>query len=286
VCLIGIAWKTNADFLFQLAANRDEFFNRDTAAAGWWLDDPRVFGGRDLAAGGSWMGISRDGRFAAVTNVRQWPPPRAARSRGELVAAWLQGDRSQTAWSLAEAAWRDGDQFGGFHLLLGTLWNTQSAAQSHSTAQRDPARGGSKAESEPELVWTCNRPGGEPRLVEPGFHAWSNGGPDHDWPKTERLRSALDDRASAPSRARLLAVLADGTVAPDALLPKTGIGLDRERALSPIFVRAAPGPSGALYGTRASTVLRVDSAGGADWIERTHEPNGATSDVQTSFRFA
>jgi hypothetical protein len=100
------------------------------------------------------------------------------------------------------------------------------------------------------------------------------------------LRSALDDRASAPSRARLLAVLADGTLAPDALLPKTGIGLDRERALSPIFVRAAPGPSGALYGTRASTVLRVDSAGGVDWIERTHEPDGATSDVQTSFRFA
>jgi uncharacterized protein with NRDE domain len=237
------------------------------------------------------MGVTRDGRFAALTNIRQPGAEPARRSRGELVAAWLGGGRDETAMTAAEIAFRAGREYGGFHLLLGSIASRDDAG--HSSASRN------------SLVWTCNRDGGEPRHLGTGIWAWSNGEPGHEWPKTQRLISALR-LTSPPLESRsdtnpalnpalalasagatqdwLLQALADPTPAPDELLPDTGIGLARERALSSPFIPAHLLPNGSRYGTRASTLVRVSKDQALHWFERTFESDGSHSDRSEVFQ--
>jgi uncharacterized protein with NRDE domain len=283
MCLIAISWQLHRTAPLIIAANRDEFFKRETRPAQWWESDPRILAGQDLEAGGTWMGVTRDGRFAALTNVRQPEAHRAQRSRGELVAAWLGGRRDNTALDAAEVAFRSGREYGGFHLLLVSI--ADQDADDCSSAARS------------SLVWTCNREGGEPRSLGPGTWAWSNGGPKHDWPKTQRLISALtisgppaEPGAAHPSafaglvQPWLLQALADTTPAPDDLLPDTGIGLERERALSPPFIAAHRLPNGSLYGTRASTLVHVSNGRMVNWLERSFESGGGHNDRMESFQ--
>ena len=295
MCLIALAWQSYPDCPLIIAANRDEFFERATLPAQWWASDPRILAGQDLAAGGTWMGVTRDGRFAALTNVRQSGTHPARRSRGELVAAWLGGRRDETAMTAAEIAFRAGKEYGGFHLLLGSI------------ASRDAA--GHSSTSSNSLVWTCNRDGGEPRHLGTGIWAWSNGEPGHEWPKTQKLISALRltaptleprsdpnsalnpalNPAIAPASAGatqnwLLQALADTTPAPDELLPDTGIDLARERALSSPFIPAHLLPNGSRYGTRASTLVRVSKDQALHWLERTFESDGSHSDRSEVFQ--
>ena len=292
MCLIALSWQSHPDCPLVIAANRDEFFERPTLPAQWWAVDPRILAGQDLEAGGTWMGVTRDGRFAALTNIRQPGAEPARRSRGELVAAWLGGQRDETAMTAAEIAFKAGREYGGFHLLLGSI------------ADRDAAEPSSAARS--SLVWTCNRDGGEPRHLGPGIWAWSNGGPGHEWPKTQRLISAftksvslsepilapildpISEQASAlaggASQARLLEALADTTPAPDELLPDTGIDPARERALSSPFIPAHRLPNGSIYGTRASTLVRVSKDRSVQWLERTFESDGSHADRSEFFQ--
>ena len=295
MCLIALSWQSHPDCPLVIAANRDEFFERPTLPAQWWAGDPRILAGQDLEAGGTWMGVTRDGRFAALTNVRQPGAHPARRSRGELVAAWLGGGRDETAMTAATIAFRAGQEYGGFHLLLGSFADRNAA--DHSSSARS------------SLVWTCNREGGEPRHLEPGIWAWSNGGPGHEWPKTRRLISALtksallsksilepilepildptSERASASAeatQARLLEALADARPAPDKLLPDTGIDLERERALSSPFIPIHRLPNGSIYGTRASTLVRVSKGQSVQWLERTFKADGSHADRSESFQ--
>lgn len=275
MCLIAFAWQSNAHWPLIIAANRDEFFQRETRAARWWTSDPRILAGQDLEAGGTWMGVTRDGRFAALTNIRQPGAEPARRSRGELVAAWLGGRREDTAMAAAEIAFNCGKEYGGFHLLLGLI--------------ADPDNPDRSIASRSSLVWTCNRDGGEPRRLGPGIWAWSNGGPDHEWPKTQRLISALTASAcgsniDGETQTWLLEALADTTPAPDERLPDTGIGLERERALSSPFIPVQRLSAGALYGTRASTIVRVAKNQSLHWLERSFEPDGSTIDRSESFQ--
>ena len=282
MCLIALSWQSDPAWPLIIAANRDEFFNRETRPAQWWPNDPRILAGQDLEAGGTWMGVTRDGRFAALTNVRQPGAHPALRSRGELVAAWLSGRRDESAMEAAEVAFKSGEEYGGFHLLLGSI------------AGRDTPGYSSAARS--TLVWTCNRNGGEPRELGPGIWAWSNGGPGHEWPKTRRLTSALtpSDRASKPAsdlaslddwatQDWLLKVLADTTPAADDLLPDTGIGLERERSLSSPFIPVHRLSTGALYGTRASTLVRVSQDEVVQWFERSFDSDGDYTDRSETF---
>jgi len=241
VCLIVFDWRPHASHgaLLTLAANRDEFYVRPAAPLGWWPGAPELLAGRDLQGGGTWMGITLSGRFAALTNFRA---PGAtnptAPSRGELVAGFLR-DQASPADYLA-AITRRAHLYSGFNLLVGDL------------AKRD-------------LRWFSNRAeipaGGMPTLAA-GSYGLSNALLDTPWPKVVAKKAGLlacmgaYGDAPVAQRDALLALMRDPTTAPDETLPSTGLTLERERALSAAYIRL---PN---YGTRCTTVLQVDSGGG------------------------
>lgn len=219
MCLIALAWQAHPDYPLVVAANRDEFHQRPAAPARFWPEAPAVLAGRDLAAGGTWLGITRQGRFAALTNVREPDRAPGTRSRGLLVSAFLQGRDRPEAYAGAVAA--AGADYSGFNLLVGdadSLW------------------------------WVSNR-APAPLPVAPGVHALSNHLLDTPWPKVRRARDGLARTLDAPAVDALFALLADDRAAPDDELPDTGVGLAMERLLSPPFIRSAG------YGTRCSSVL-------------------------------
>jgi len=246
MCLLLLAFHTGRDRPWLLLGNRDEFHGRATAVARSWADAPQVVGGRDLEAGGSWLALNRNGRFAAVTNVRTGRHQRGSRSRGELVAAFVRGTVAPAQYAAEIAALRA--DFGPFNLIVG---DRESAAGVSSTL---PAS------------WN----------FAAGVHILSNGPPLSDWPKVRRLRAGFDALWQSgeiyprwPGDAQLLDLLADTQSAADADLPDTGVGPDLERTLAPIFIR------GREYGTRASTLAYARADGSCVLIERGFGPDAA-----------
>lgn len=255
MCLIVLGWRLQDEPPLIVAANRDEFHNRPTAGMDFWQDAPHVLAGRDLQAGGSWMGVVRDGRFAALTNFREPSAQRSdARSRGGLVAGFLVGDMN--ARDYARNTCHEAAACNGFNLLL--------------------------CDGE-TLVWVGYRRGGEAQwhALEPGIHALSNHLPGTPWPKLLRARDgfarALAQRDAAARKRVLFDVLRDDTPAADADLPDTGVGIERERRLSPVFIADDE------YGTRSSTVLTVGNAC-IDAEEHRFGPGGK-SDGASQFTF-
>jgi uncharacterized protein with NRDE domain len=243
MCLILLAHDVHPTYRLVVAANRDELYARPTEPAGFWDDAPGVLAGRDLTAGGTWMGITRGGRFAAVTNYRDTaPPPAGAPSRGHLVGAFLRGDAAPAAYLEALADTAAG--YAGFNLLVG---------------------------DGEALGWISNR-GGAPRMLRRGVYGLSNALLDTPWPKVVRGKSALRDALAGPEEGMeraLFAALRDEAWAPDEALPDTGVGIERERALSSLFIVSPE------YGTRASTVLLVARDGRALFVERRVTPGRA-----------
>ncbi|MFJ4390165.1 NRDE family protein [Pseudomonas soli] len=238
MCLIVFAWRPGTARPLIVAANRDEFYARPTQALGNWEDAPGVHAGRDLEAGGTWLGVGPNGRFAALTNIRDPRQPLGPRSRGELVAAYLQGELGVEAY-LDQVASRS-DQYSGFNLLVG---DGERLGYLHA---REPA----------------------PRLLEPGVYGLSNAGLDTPWPKLLKARSGLEGLLEDADLQQLLTLLGDAQPAPDGELPETGVGLATERLLSSVFIASQN------YGTRASTVLIVDDQGRRRMIERSFGPFG------------
>lgn len=231
MCLIVFAWHVVPGVPLIAAANRDEYYSRASAPAGPWLEHPQVLAGRDLRAGGSWMGITRDGaagsRFAALTNLRN---PRAQRddapSRGALVADYLSGD--MTAHDYVAAIAPGSGAYNGFNLVLGDA---------------------------DTLIWFSNHGQDDPRNglpLAPGIYGLSNGLLDAPWPKVLKTKAEFASLLcqGAPDEA-YFEMLADTTCAPDLRLPDTGVPLDVERMLSAVRIEA-PG-----YGTRSSTVVKL-----------------------------
>jgi uncharacterized protein with NRDE domain len=241
MCLVAFAWHAHPSWQLVLGANRDEFHDRPSAPAAWWPEQPGLLAGRDLRAGGTWLGVTRAGRFAAVTNFRSPGETRAAaRSRGELPVSFLAGDAP--ASTFARQAWMLRDAYNGFNLLLGDgeeLWYAGS---------RDPEG---------------------PRRVEPGVHALSNALLDTPWPKASRSRERLGEALAQmePERS-VFALLADRSLAPDEELPDTGVGIEWERALSAPFIATE------RYGTRSSSYLAL-GPGRARFVEREFAAGGA-----------
>ena len=233
MCLIAFAWRNHTRYPVVLLANRDELHARPAAAAGTDPDAPEVYGGRDLAEGGSWLQVSTRKRFAAVTNVRTGPNrEKKPRSRGWLVRDFVRGDGG--ALEFAAAQEQAAREHGPYNLLL---WDGNV------------------------LAFASNHPRPNRQAVSPGLHAMSNGAFDAPWPKSGHATRALaawlgsaqssSEPMTAAALVPLFDALADTTVAPDSLLPDTGVGGTLERALSPPFV------SDERYGTRCSSVVLV-----------------------------
>jgi uncharacterized protein with NRDE domain len=243
MCLIVFDWRPDAvdGPLFTLAANRDEFFRRTADPISWWQEAPGVLAGRDLVGGGTWLGMSRDGRFAALTNYRAPHEMRAdAPTRGTLVSDWLSGSARASngvphdnPLAYLQHVAQTGDIYNGFNLLVGD-WTRR------------------------ELAWYCNRSDVPPTLLAAGAHGISNAVLDTAWPKLVRKRAELGTlltRDTMPTLERLIDLMRDPRVARDDELPSTGIALERERALSAAFIETPE------YGTRGTTALRVSAHG-------------------------
>lgn len=244
MCLILLAWRAHPEYRLVFAANRDEAYERPSAAAGFWNCESDVFGGRDLEKGGTWLGLTRGGRLAAVTNYRDGRLPKAAApcSRGELTADFLRG--ADTPRSYLENIAPRGSNYGGYTLIVG------DSRHLHGFSNRDPAI----------------------QELSAGVHGLSNHLLDIPWPKVSRGKERLSALLTAgePDLVDgLFRVLADRRVAPDAELPDSGVGLQRERELSPAFI------AGERYGTRASTVLLVSSSDEVLFVERRFGAHGA-----------
>lgn len=252
MCLAAFALNAHPRFPLVIAANRDEFFSRPAEAMAWWsADSAELLAGRDLDAGGTWFGLTRAGRLALLTNVRE--PQRHvadAPSRGTLVVDWLASGRDAPGFVAGLTA-----GYNGFNLVTADL-----------------RRGA--------WHWFSNRVPG-PVALASGIHALSNAALDTPWPKARGLQAAMATALDAARSSRqladdLFAALADTSPAPDAELPDTGVGLARERLLSPRFVRmpdpARPGLAG--YGTRCSTLLIREASGATRVIERSVTADG------------
>jgi uncharacterized protein with NRDE domain len=255
MCLILLAHGVREDYPLVLAANRDEFFGRPTAPAAFWEDAPQVLAGRDLQAGGSWMGITRDGRWAAVTNYRDAGSERLeSRSRGELVSGFLTGSVGPASY-IHEVAER-GDEYNGFNLLVG--------------------HGGE--------VWYASNRGAMPRVLAPGVYGLSNHLLNTPWRKVVRGKERMTDLLGSDGELdpnAVLDILAESDPAPESELPETGIARELERALSSLFIVTPE------YGTRASTVLTIRAEGLVGFRERSYLSGAvATGEVDVSFRMA
>lgn len=246
MCLILFAFQTDARWPLVVAANRDEFYSRPTLEADFWADlqAPAVLAGRDLRAGGTWLGVSRGGRFAAVTNIRD-PSREQDRplSRGELTREFLLGRDAPLDY--AEALAPRFELFAGFNLLVGD------------------AR---------ELIYV-NNVSRRIEALSPGVHGLSNGELDCDWPKLRRGRDTLASLLQEPgavSTDALISLMADRQQADDEELPDTGVGLALERQLSSAFI--AESERG--YGTTCSTGVLFGASGEIRFSERNFDQAG------------
>ena len=227
MCLIVLAWKVIPGMPLIAASNRDEFYDRPAAPADWWSDAPQVYAGRDLRAEGTWQGITRTGKFAAITNIRAPGERRPeAPSRGVLVADYLRGAMSAADY-VAQLATAVADH-NGFNLLVGDC---------------------------DTLIWYSNRASGDARNgqpLTPGLYGLSNGLLDAPWSKVTRTKANFASLLcqGAPDDA-FFDMLSDTARAEDCRLPDTGVDLEMERMLSAVCIES---PN---YGTRVSTLTQL-----------------------------
>lgn len=234
MCLILLAWQVHPEYPLVVAANRDEFYARPSAPAAFWKDKPDILAGRDLEAGGTWLGVSRGQRFAALTNYREGGKQRPdAPSRGHLVSDFLAGSADPEHY-FAELTER-GQDYNGFNLFFG---------------------------DDQRLGYVTNRGSGS-RWLSPGIYGLSNHLLDTPWPKLSAAKTAFQAALSRlPEEQSFFELLADRERVDDASLPMTGVPIEWERILSSIFVLSPD------YGTRASTVLMRNASGETRLVER------------------
>ena len=238
MCLILLAYQTNPDFPFIFAANRDEFYDRPTREADFWEDRPDILGGLDLRDGGTWVGITREGRFAALTNYRDPATlKKHAPTRGALVSDFL--SRKDTADRYMYDLEENGLLYNGFNMIFGSI---------------------------DTLHYYCNC--GRSGSLSPGIHGLSNAFLDDPWPKVRRGKEALSRSLNSGEEIRpetFFCILADRSQPDDRDLPRTGVDWEWERILAPSFI-VSP-----IYGTRSATVIIADRRGHVTFEERTFQ---------------
>lgn len=242
MCLLLFSYKMHPDYRLIVAANRDEFYNRPTAPLAYWPDHPNVLAGRDLKGSGTWLGITRSGRIAAITNYRE---PAAhmenAPSRGLLISDFLTGNASLKQY--LKAVSKKSRAYNGFNLIAG-----------------DPSG----------LLYYSNRDT-RVRHLQPGLYGISNHLIDTAWPKIQRGKDLLQGQLSGGEKfniEKIWKILSDRSQPADDELPDTGVGLQWERILAPLFITSPD------YGTRSSSIVLIEYSGRTTFMERTFE-NGA-----------
>ncbi len=228
MCVIFIAYKVRADYPLILLANRDEFYERPTAEAHFWHDAPAVFAGRDLVHGGTWLGITKSGRFASVTNYRDPNAPKGKISRGDLVSDFLKTDESVENY-LGKIQ-KNADEFSGFNLLVGEI-NGQNNALGYYSNREDKIK-----------------------FLKAGIYGLSNQLLDTPWCKVEKGKAEFAELLQQKDfdKNKYFQLLQDKSLAADDDLPKTGISYEREKLLSAIFIETP------IYGTRSSSLVVID----------------------------
>ena len=244
MCLILFAHKMHPDYRLVIGANRDEFFNRPTRGLHIWPDKPGIIAGRDLKGGGTWLGVSENQRFAAITNYRNPADlkPRAP-SRGKIIIDYLESQKSPREF-LSTLATISG-QFNGFNLIL----------------------------SDREELFYFSSQTGESEKLEPGFYGLSNHLLNTPWPKAKKGMDLLEKACKTKDGLisdNIFRLLTDSSQVPDRDLPHTGVELEWERLLSPIFIQSRE------YGTRSSTAVLMDLKGKTRVIERNFNPMETT----------
>ncbi|PCJ32180.1 MAG: hypothetical protein COA99_16630 [Moraxellaceae bacterium] len=257
MCLLICAKNTHTNYPLILIANRDEYYHRPALAAQYWSENENILAGKDLSDGGSWLGITRQGRIAAITNYRN-PSENIpnATSRGSLVRGFLQGD--SPAFSYLSNIKNSDIPYNGFNLITGNI----------------------------NELWCLSHPTKAIEPIEEGIQGLSNARLNTPWPKVTDGKEALQNLITINqscneklNHRELLGILNKRNVAQDQYLPDTGVGIESERALSPSFV-LLPG-----YGTRVSTALTVDHNGNVEFTEITWNQNGE-QEKQVSFEFS
>jgi len=252
MCLILIALRSHPTYKLIIAGNRDEYHDRPTAQAAFWEDTPGLLAGKDLRAGGTWFGITKQGRIAAVTNYRDPALIRShSPSRGKLVCSFLLSRQGPTDY--LERLTQEAGKYNGFNLIIG---------------------------DKDDLYWYSNI-GSGPHKLTPNIYGLSNHLLDTPWPKLTRAKNAflkLLSEQTDPLAEDIFAILFDKSKADDESLPDTGIGTEWERLLSSIFI------SSPTYGTRSSTLLLVDRYDRVTFIERSFDVDPSHA-VTTKYEF-
>jgi uncharacterized protein with NRDE domain len=246
MCLLLFAYNSHPEYRLILAANRDEFHRRPTEAANWWSDAPDIFAGRDLEKSGTWMGVNKNGKFAALTNFRDVSQRNTnAPSRGLLVSDYLRGNFSPAEY-LAQLT-QSADQHEAFNLFLGDKQSLWFFSSRDKIAQE----------------------------LKSGVYGLSNATLDEPWPKVTHGKQGLTQiLAENANENNLFSLLADRTIYHDDHLPQTGVPLEWERRLSATFIVSPE------YGTRCSTLLLIGKDGRMEFVERSFDPNGEMTETK------
>lgn len=252
MCLINFHFQQHPVYQLVVVANRDEFYERPTAPASFWEDAPNILAGRDLLQKGTWLGVSKEGRFAALTNFRDPRLPETGRiSRGEIVREFLSSNIKANDFIDKLAKTRE--DYAGYNVVVGD-------------------RNG--------LVH-YNNIFDEMNIITAGTHSLSNHTLNTPWPKVikgkQKLAQNVEANLDKLQLESLFQIVADEEIAPDEILPKTGVSLEWERILSPLFIKR---PN---YGTRSSTVLLIDKNGQVTFVERSFENGEFHHESQFTF---
>lgn len=252
MCLINFHFQAHPKYKLIVAANRDEFYNRPTAPAHFWEDKPHILAGRDLLQMGTWLGIHKNGQFAALTNYRDPSLPTLDKhSRGEVVTSFLESNDS--AINFLQNLHEKSDDYSGFNILVGS----GDALFYYSNIEK------------------------EIKGIPPGTHGLSNHLLNTPWPKVLKGRKALHNYVNENININpevLFQLLANADPAEDEILPNTGVGLTLERTLSPLFIKSPD------YGTRSSSVLLIDHHNAVTFVERTYVNGQFVADQHFEFQ--
>ncbi|MFJ8066623.1 NRDE family protein [Psychrobacillus sp. NPDC096426] len=254
MCLINFQFHDHPNYKLIVVANRDEFYDRKTEPAHFWEDAPNLLAGRDLVGLGTWLGITKEGKFAALTNYRNpLEVGDGKTSRGEIVLNFLVGNLSSEEY--LHSLDRNKEKYNGFNLILGN----------------------------PGKLYYYNNVEGEITEIDPGTHGLSNKFLNTAWPKVVKGRDSLKAYSLKKKEVQLdelFAIMTDAEMALDEDLPNTGVGIELERSLSALFIKI---PN---YGTRCSTIILVDHTNQVTFAERTYVNGQFASDKRFSFQLA